>query len=331
MNILSICKEKFMNGQINSGTLTGYFRKTWILKEVSGFSETYIDALEDTMHKFQIDYVESGVFTDKWLDKTVRDLHVAFEKYKESLTRLQVLDSSVQFTIKELAETRKIWDGLLDAYTKIHIIDRTLAKQCLGSWKLELTDIKNKEIQLEDCKEFSVIAHAVSSVSLLFSINRQEIIYASLFTNEINKLYQDCMLAVLYPVTEKNLISMCTSDAYANYYTLDNGSSLHQYECSMEELQAANNSVITQHNHASNFYYYGRFVTECLEKWNRRAAGAPNGIILTSDEDPVGLLCVEGYKYTEAMKVAAGLCGIPVVYYNRDKNCITRQFVEQVY
>ena len=94
---------------------------------------------------------------------------------------------------------------------------------------------------------------------------------------------------------------------------------------------AANNSVITQHNHASDFYYYGRFVTECLEKWNRRAAGAPNGIILTSDEDPVGLLCVEGYKYTEAMKVAAGLCGIPVVYYNRDKNCITRQFVEQVY
>ncbi len=76
MNILSICKEKFMNGQINSGTLTGYFRKTWILKEVSGFSETYIDALEDTMHKFQIDYVESGVFTDKWLDKTVRDRRV---------------------------------------------------------------------------------------------------------------------------------------------------------------------------------------------------------------------------------------------------------------
>ncbi len=233
MNILSICKEKFMNEQINFGTLTGYFHKTWIPKEVSGFSETYIDALEDTMHKFQIDYVESGVFTDKWLDKTVRDLHVAFAKYKESLTRLQALDSSVQFTIKELAETRKIWDGLLDAYT--------------------------------------------------------------------------------------------------NQYTLDNGSSLHQYECSMEELQAANNSVITQHNHASNFYYYGRFVTECLEKWNRMAAGAPNEIILTSDEDPVGLLCVGGYKYTEAVKVAAGLWCIPVVYYNRDKNCITRQFVEQVY
>lgn len=133
------------------------------------------------------------------------------------------------------------------------------------------------------------------------------------------------MIAVLYPVTEKNLVSMCT---YSNHYTLGNGSSLSQYECSMEELQTVNNSVITQHNHASN--YYGRFVTECLEEWNRRTAGAPNEIILTSDEEPVGILCVEGYKYTEAVKVAAGLWGIPVVYYNRDKNCITRQFVEQI-
>lgn len=85
------------------------------------------------MHKFQIDYVKSGVFTDAWLDNTVRDLRAAFEKYKESLTRLQVLYSSVQFTIEELMETRKIWDNLLDAYTEIHTIDRTLANQCLGS------------------------------------------------------------------------------------------------------------------------------------------------------------------------------------------------------
>ncbi len=119
-------------------------------------------------------------------------------------------------------------------------------------------------------------------------------------------------MLVLYPIYVKLLVSKRTPERSSF-------------------ILAANNSVITQHNHASDFYYYGRFVTECLEKRNRRAAGAPNEIILTSDEDPVGLLCVEGYKYTEAMKVAAGLCGIPVVYYNRDKNCITRQFVEQVY
>ncbi|MCI9077610.1 MAG: hypothetical protein HFH68_01630 [Lachnospiraceae bacterium] len=331
MNILSICKEKFMNEQIASGTLTGHFRRTCVPREVSSFSGAYIDALENTMRKFQLDYVKSGVFTDTWLDNTVRDLHVAFEKYKESLAKLHKLDSSVQFTVEELRETRKVWDDLLDAYTEIHIIDRTMAKQCLGSWNLELTKIKNGQSAIEDCQKFSLVAHAVGSASFLCNINKQEIIYASLFTNEINKLYQDCMLAVLYPVTEKNLVSMCTSDAYANHYTLGNDSNLKQYECSMEELQIANNSVITQHSHDSNFYYYGRFVAECLEKWNRRTADAPNEIILTSDENPVGLLCVEGYKHVEVVKAVAGLWDIPVIYYNRDKNSITRQFVEPVY
>lgn len=274
MNILSICKEKFMNGQINSGTLTGCFCKTWIPREVSAYSETYIDALENTIHKFRIDYVKSGVFADAWLDSTVCGLRVAFETYKKSLSELRELDSEVQFTIEELRKTRKIWDNLLDAYTEIHTIDRTLANQCIPSWKLELTDIKNTQIQIGGCQEFSLVAHAVSGASLLCNINRLEIIYVSLFTNEINKLYQDCMLDVLYPVTEKNLVSMCTSDAYANHYTLGNGSSLSQYEYSMEKLQTVNNSVITQHNHASGFYYYGRFVTECLEKWNHRTTGA---------------------------------------------------------
>ncbi len=64
-----------------------------------------------------------------------------------------------------------------------------------------------------------------------------------------------------------------------------------------------------------------------MEPQNHRCT---NEIILTSDEDPVGILCVEGYKHVEAVKAVAGLWGIPVVYYNRDKNCITCQFVEQI-
>lgn len=320
-----------MNEQINSGILTGYFCSTWIPKEVSGFSDSYIRALENTIHKFQIDYVKSGVFTDIWLDSTIRNLHAAFEKYKECLAKLQMLDSSVQFTVEELRKTRKTWDDLLDAYTEIHIIDRTLANQCLGSWNLELTDIKNAEIPIKDCQKFSLIAHAVSSASLLSSINKQEIIYTSLFTNEINKLYQDWMLAVLYPVTEKNLVSMSISDTHANHYTLGNDSNLSQYECAMRDFQIAKNSVIMQQSHESNFYYYGRFVTECLAKWNRRSADAPNEIILTSDENPIGLLCIEGYKNIDVVKAIASLWGIPVIYYSRDKNCITRQFIEQVY
>lgn len=48
------------------------------------------------------------------------------------------------------------------------------------------------------------------------------------------------------------------------------------------------------------------------------------------NENPVGILCVEGCKHVEVVKAVAGLWGIPVVYYNRDKNCITRQFVEQI-
>lgn len=164
---------------------------------------------------------------------------------------------------------------MLDAYIEIRIIDHTLAKQCLGSWKLELTDIKNKEIQLEDCQGVSLVAHATTLW-----------IMAAAYVN-MNAQWRNFRLLIIL--------------------------------------------LLRRHNHASNIYYYGRFVTECLEKWNRRTTGAPNEIILTSDEDPVGFLCVEGYKYTEAVKVAAGLWGIPVVYYNRDKNCITRQFVEPVY
>ena len=64
MNILSICKEKFMNEQINSGVFGGHFHKTWIPKQVSPFSDSYIESLVTTMRKFQIDYTETGVFTD---------------------------------------------------------------------------------------------------------------------------------------------------------------------------------------------------------------------------------------------------------------------------
>ena len=205
-----------------------------------------------------------------------------------------------------------------------------MANQCLGSWKLELTDIKGTEIQIEDCQKFSLVAHAVGSATMLCDINKQEIIYASLFTDEINKLYQDRMLAILYPVTEKNLVSMCTHDAFANHCTLSDGSRAEQYISFLEELQKVNNSVVVQHNHESNFYYYGRFVKECLAKWNRRTNDAPNEIILTSDEDPIGLLCVEGYKNVEIVEAIDSLWHIPVVFYNRDKNCITLQQVAPI-
>lgn len=175
-----------------------------LLKE-EPYKDTFLDAFRFSESYYE--YLKRSMVSLNFESSSIQDFSVEWEDYRRSLK--EFLHS------KNAKETIKLKRYIENLCFDLKFYENRIKDTFIKDWNLHLTRLQEGEFE-----EFAIIVQVLGSEDFR-NPGRGKVIASSLFTKQLQMLYQRRYLGFVYDLVNRDILLASTSDANSSFSELD--------------------------------------------------------------------------------------------------------------